>query len=83
MPDLRAPVPWLSVLITILTTAGYLAEEARRYELAMPGMTLPFKVRDEAPLKGMAPGDLRTAHGWRQRGLAGNPRVHLRPLPIA
>jgi protein SCO1 len=84
MPDLRAPVPWLSVLITILTTACHLAEEARRYELAgqilavrpesrevlikhgdikefMPGMTMPFKVRDEALLKGMAPGDLVSA----------------------
>ena len=84
MPNLRAPVPWLSVLIAILTTACQLAEEARRYELAgqilavrpesrevlikhgdikefMPGMTMPFKVRDEALLKGMAPGDLVSA----------------------
>ncbi len=59
MPTVRAPVPWLSVLITILTTACQLAEEARRYD--MPGMTMPFKVRDEALLEGMAPGDLVSA----------------------
>jgi protein SCO1/2 len=84
MSDPRSPILWLSVLITILATACYLPEEARRYELAgqilavrpesrevlikhgdikdfMPGMTMPFKVRDESLLKGMAPGDLVSA----------------------